>query len=467
MTNLVFLVLMTVGSVLGGPALKVVTELVAKGVVEQDEGITRPARPRPSALASTSQAEISQPGASQIGASVAVLAMASTVPAVAPPSATTAEPAEAAEAAAILARVVGTSTVAITTAGRADAEPVPSETLLALIGDPPRRRPDASVFMPVTLQRVVGLRTEITRVEQFAATQEIAGRIVTSRNVSGLIQANQPGVIAAVDGNLPRVGDRVENGQVLAHLRPIIDAARKVEVDAKIEELRGLMSIGEQRIDRLREVLFIRYRQSKIDAVEAEIENYRRQLRIYTGLKDERMEVRALSAGVISRVNFVAGQSVDAHATLFEIVDPRKLWVEAASFDPELASSIAAAAAITGDGQTLRLRFTGGGLMLQNQALPLQFDILDPGTNLQIGKPVTVIIQRQRGLAAGIRVPVSAVLQGTTGETLVWERVSAEVFRTRPVSVMPLDGRNMVVTSGLAPNMRVVTAASAMLAQVR
>ena len=105
--------------------------------------------------------------------------------------------------------------------------------------------------------------------------------------------------------------------------------------------------------------------------------------------------------------------------------------------------------------------------MLQNQALPLQFDILDPGTNLQIGKPVTVIIQRQRGLAAGIRVPVSAVLQGTTGETLVWERVSAEVFRTRPVSVTPLDGRNMVVTSGLAPNMRVVTAASAMLAQVR
>ena len=225
--------------------------------------------------------------------------------------------------------------------------------------------------------------------------------------------------------------------------------------------------MGEQRIARLRDVMLIRYRQSKIDAVETEVDNYRRQLRIYSNLATDRTEVRARSSGVISRVNFVVGQIVEPQSTLFEIVDPAKLWVEAASFDATLVNDIAGATAVTGDGQVLRLRFSGGGLMLQNQAVPLQFDVVGPIANLQIGKPVTVIVERQTRRSAGIRLPAAAVLHGTTGETMVWERLSAEVFTTRPVSIAPLDGKDVVVTSGLAANMRIVTADSQMLSQVR
>ena len=50
---------------------------------------------------------------------------------------------------------------------------------------------------------------------------------------------------------------------------------------------------------------------------------------------------------------------------------------------------------------------------------------------------------------------------------MVWQRLSAEDFIARPVNMMSLDGDNIVVTSGLTANMRVVTTAGEALAQVR
>jgi multidrug efflux pump subunit AcrA (membrane-fusion protein) len=190
-------------------------------------------------------------------------------------------------------------------------------------------------------------------------------------------------------------------------------------------------------------------------------------VRIYETLTTNRVEIRAHSNGIISRVNFVAGQIVQPQTTLFEIVDPTRLWIEAASFDPALATDIAGASAVTADGRVLQLHFTGGGLMLQNQAVPLQFDILGDVADLQVGRPVTVIVQRRHSESAGIRLPRAAVLHDTTGETIVWERLSAEDFIARQVNTAPLDGNDVVVTSGLTANMRIVTAAAEALTQVR
>jgi hypothetical protein len=465
LTNILVFVVFAAASVLTGPATKVVSELMARGAVVQDEGVARPAS-MPQTPTSPAQTQAAPP-------IVPVLAAATLITpepadgAAADRAAAASQPAVPATPA-VLRRValeLNSDAPAATSTTGADTNP--SATLLALTGDTPTRRADGSVFLPITMQRMVGMRTAITQVGQFAATEEIAGRIVTNRNVGALIQATQAGVIEPVDGQLPRVGMQVTPGQLLAYQRPVIDATQQVEINAKIADLKGLIDMGEQRIARLREVYLIRYRESKIDAVAAEVDSYRRQLTIYQSLTTERVEIRASSNGVISRVNFVAGQIVQPQTTLFEIVDPTRLWVEAASFDPALASDIASASAVTADGRVVPLHFTGGGLMLQNQAVPLQFDILGDVSDLQVGKPVTVIVERQRSLSAGIKLPRAAVLHSTTGETMVWQRLSAEDFIARPVNVMSLDGDDLVVTSGLAANMRVVTAAGEALSQVR
>ena len=455
LSNILIFVVFAAASVLTGPATKVVSELMARGAVVQDEGVARPA-PTPQLPASPTQTQTVAP-------IVPVLATATLVT---PPQAEPA-PVVPPAPAAVRRAVLEIKTADAPTAGTISADTNPSTTLLALTGDTPTRRADGSVFLPITMQRMVGLRTEITQVGQFAATEEIAGRIVTNRNVGALIQATQAGVIEPVDGLLPRVGMQVTPGQLLAYQRPVIDATQQVEINAKIADLKGLIDMGEQRIARLREVYLIRYRQSKIDAVAAEVDSYRRQLAIYQSLTTQRVEIRASSRGVISRVNFVVGQIVQPQTTLFEIVDPTRLWVEAASFDPALAGDIASASAITADGRVLPLHFTGGGLMLQNQAVPLQFDILGDVSNLQIDRPVTVIVERQHSRSAGIKLPRAAVLHSATGETMVWQRLSAEDFIARPVNMASLDGDHVVVTSGLTANMRVVTAAGEALAQVR
>jgi cobalt-zinc-cadmium efflux system membrane fusion protein len=455
LTNIFVFVLFAAASVLTGPATKVVTELMARGAVEQDEGVARPV-PTPQAPASPTQTQIVAP-------IVPVLATATLVtPAPADPA-----PVVPPTPAAVrrVALEINSAEPSAASSNRADTNP--STTLLALTGDTPTRRADGSVFLPITMQRMVGMRTEITQSGEFAATEEIAGRIVTNRNVGALIQATQAGVIEPADGDVPRVGMLVTPGQLLAYQHPVIDATQQVEINAKIADLKGMIDMGEQRIARLREVYLIRYRQSKIDAVAAEVDNYRRQLAIYQSLTSARVEIRAQTNGVISRVDFVAGQIVQPQTTLFEIVDPTRLWVEAASFDPALAGDIASASAVTSDGRMLPLHFTGGGLLLQNQAVPLQFDILGDVSNLQVGKPVTVIVQRQHSLSAGIKLPRAAVLHSATGETMVWQRLSAEDFIARPVNMMSLDGDNVVITSGLTANMRVVTAAGEALSQVR
>jgi cobalt-zinc-cadmium efflux system membrane fusion protein len=435
-----------VASVAGSGATQLAFELFARSAVEQDAGV----RTRVESSAGSAA------GATRETPALAVLASTP-----APPPAA---PLPAAPAAAPLPAAVAPADV--TTAESADRN-LPSPALLALARDTPTRLPDGSIFLPMAIQRLIGLRTEISRVEPLAASSEIAGRIVSSRDVAAIVQPVQTGVIEAADGPLPRVGMRVERGQLLAYQRPLLDAARRAELDAKIADLHSQIQMGEQRIDRLREVWLIRYRQSKIDAVTAEIVSYRRQLGIYEALLTDRSEIRAQTAGIISRVNFVVGQIVEPQSVLFEIVDPSRLWVEAAAFDPAAAQDIGAARAVTVEGDVLQLRFIGGGMTLQNQSLPLQFEVVGTVAAAQIGKPVTVLITRGHAQLQGIRLPTSALVRNGAGETVVWERLSAESFLSRPVTAEPLDGATIGITGGLTANMRIVTAGSAMLSQVR
>jgi hypothetical protein len=344
----------------------------------------------------------------------------------------------------------------------------PSADLLALSGDTPVRRPDGTVFLPITLQRLVGLRTQITQLEEVTPSLAIPGHVVSSRDVGTLVQARQSGTVEPADAKLPAVGARVGKGQLLVSIRPVIDAVRRADLAAKISDLENLIQMGMQRILRLQEVSFIRYRESKINAVTAEIDGYRRQLLIYRQLLDDSTEIRAQTDGVISRVNVVAGQVVDPQTTLFEIVDPSRMWIEATAFDATIADNLGEAHAITGDGRVLPLRFIGGGLSLQGQAVPLTFEVIGAPLGLQIGRPVTVVVSRaQAPVIKGVRLPTSALVQNAGGETTVWQRLGAESFASRSVTATPLDGATVLITAGLSPNMRIVIADTAVLSQVR
>jgi hypothetical protein len=179
-----------------------------------------------------------------------------------------------------------------------------------------------------------------------------------------------------------------------------------------------------------------------------------------------RLAVQATASGFISVVAAVGGQIVDAREPLFEIVEPTRLWVEAVAYDGGMVADISGARAATSAGMSLELAFIGRGLALRQQAVPLQFRILDAPPGLSVGTPVTVTVQTNRR-AAGIVLPGEAVIRSAEGPPIVFEMTTAERFVPRPVRVQPLDGRNVLVVAGLEPGKRVVTEAASLIAQIR
>jgi hypothetical protein len=152
--------------------------------------------------------------------------------------------------------------------------------------------------------------------------------------------------------------------------------------------------------------------------------------------------------------------------TILEIIDAKALWVEAAAYDHSAIEHIRNATARTTDGQVLELEYSGGGLVLNNQAIPLRFRILDAPDGLSVGKPVTVVVQKEK-MVSGISVPVGSVMADGDGRSIVWERVSAETFLPRQVDAVRVASDRLLVRSGLNDGARIVTQGGSILSQIR
>ena len=101
--------------------------------------------------------------------------------------------------------------------------------------------------------------------------------------------------------------------------------------------------------------------------------------------------LRAPIDGVISTAKAVAGQVVQAQDVLFQIVDPKGLWVEALVYNELDPAKIKDASAVASDGTPLTLTFQGFSRALQQQASVVQFAIVDPPPSISVGQPVTVV----------------------------------------------------------------------------
>lgn len=340
------------------------------------------------------------------------------------------------------------------------AQPVMAEPM-----DQPRRQPDGSIFVPKPTQRLLGVRATITDRGDAPVAVQLVGQVIADPNASGRVQAPQAGRVEAPQGGFPTLGSRVERGQTLAYVVPVLGAQERSGVQASLAELDSQIGIAQQRTQRLAG-LAGSVSAREIAEARAELDGLRaRRTAVAEGLNG-RLAVQATASGYVSVGSAVGGQIVDARELLFEIVDPTRLWVEAVAFDGSSVTDIAGARATTSAGLGLDLAFLGRGLALRQQAVPLQFRILDAPRGLSVGTPVTVTVQTTRR-AGGIVLPNEAVIRSAEGPPIVFEMTAAERFVARPVRVQPLDGRNVLVVAGLDAGKRVVTEAASLIAQIR
>jgi multidrug efflux pump subunit AcrA (membrane-fusion protein) len=206
--------------------------------------------------------------------------------------------------------------------------------------------------------------------------------------------------------------------------------------------------------------------QSQLIDAETELEGLYRRRDVIRVTRVSSEKLRAPIDGVVALSRVVSGQVVQAQDLLFQIVDPKMLWIEAYDYgDTDPATLKHATAAVGGSGP-MKLTFEGWSRTLQQQATVLQFAITDPPSSIRVGQPVTVSAQLNE-TASGVIVGRDAIVRGGNGETMIWRHVEPEYFEPRPVRTIPLDAARVVIVAGVAAGDRVVIRGAELINQIR
>lgn len=333
-------------------------------------------------------------------------------------------------------------------------------------GNAPGKLPTGEVFLPKPTQRLLKVRTAPAASDKAQPGTELVGTIIVDPAYEGRVQAPMEGQIELAEGGISFIGEKVAAGDVLALLAPAMPVYDRGSLQQLTAEVEGKLRIAEQKLARLTRISGDYIPQREIDDTKTEIESLREQKRVLEPKAAERLELKAPVSGIISVANVRAGQVVGARDTLFEIVDPKRLWIEAIGMMGADDGVVSAATAIDGQGHSIPLTYIGRAPTLRQQSLPLLFRVEDPHASLTIGATVKVLVQKGAPVE-GIIVPDGAVVRAANGLSQVWIKSAPERFEPRPVRTTMLDGGRVLVTAGLAKGDRVVVQGAELINQIR
>jgi hypothetical protein len=294
---------------------------------------------------------------------------------------------------------------------------------------------------------------------------ELSGKVTRDPNAGGQVQALVAGRLLPGPRGLPALGQRVNKGEVLGYVVPSSGAIERSNQLAQLAEMRAALSLAEKRVARLKELADTVPRK-EIEAAESELASLTGRIAAVGGGLDKRDTLLAPVSGVIASAHAVAGQVVDARELLFEVVDPTRLRIEALAFDAAVAGDVASASVAIGNDK-LPLKFLGASGSLREQAMPLNFGVEGAAlSRLAVGQPVTVVVQT-RAQVKGVPMPSSTLMKNPANQTIVWVKAAPERFEPRVVTVEPLDGATVAITSGLNAGDRVATQGATLINQIR
>ena len=342
-----------------------------------------------------------------------------------------------------------------------------AKKILSDMSDAPRRLPGGTAFIAKPTQRLLEVRTAAAVAVTSSPAVTLIARVIGDPNRTGVVQSLHGGRVVPLEGGLPRIGQSVRKGEPLVQVDPYLPLADRTTISEKTGEIEQLIAVAELKIRRLRPLAERgAVPQSQVNDLETELEGLRQRREAVRTSRSELELLRAPTEGVIAAIKVVAGQVVQAQDSLFQIVDPQGLLVEAlvyGALDPE---SLADATATTTSGQVLSLSFRGFSRTLQQQASIVQFTIPDPPANLSVGQPLTVMAKSGTPVT-GLIVPKDAVVRSANGEAVVWLSLEPERFEARPVRTRPFDATRLIITGGLMQDDRVVIRGADLVNQIR
>mgnify|MGYP001814966019 CR=1 FL=1 len=257
----------------------------------------------------------------------------------------------------------------------------------------PHKLPDGDVFLPKPSQRLLNVRTTVAEATKTQTSEELIGTVIADPASEGRVQAPMDGEIELAAAGVAFVGEHVKAGDVLGYLAPSMPVYERGYLEQLAAEVDGKMRIAEQRLKRLQGVRGNFVAQRDIDDTLTELAALREQKRVLEPKSAQRLALKAPVDGIISVANIRAGQVVNARDTLFEIVDPKRLWIEAIGFSGRDYNDVTAAHAVLRRGESFPIKHVGSSPALRHQARPLFFEVTSPDAALAIGTKVRLVIQ--------------------------------------------------------------------------
>lgn len=370
----------------------------------------------------------------------------------------------AAAAAVLLALIVAYAPKAM---AHGDEDHGDAKSPVAVSGDAPRRLPDASVFLSKPTQRLIEVRTVQAMETSTQPSRSLAGRVIADPDRFGVVQSTLGGRITPAAGGLPKLGQAVKAGEVLGYVAPYIAAIDRSDAAQTAGNLDQEIALAETRLARAKRLFAVNAGTGvQVEERQIELEGLRKR-RAAIALSTTKPEpLVAPIDGVIAATKGVAGQVVEPKDILFEIIDPSSLWVEAFAFDQSAPQSYSGASATTQDGSSFKLAFIGRSRALRQQSTVLQFAIENPPVSLNVGMPVTVLVQ-EGDPVKGIVLPKTAIVRAANGEDVVWQHEEPERFVATAVKVSSFDGDRVLVRGGMKSGGRVVVQGAELINQVR
>jgi membrane fusion protein, heavy metal efflux system len=278
--------------------------------------------------------------------------------------------------------------------------------------------------------------------------------------------------------SLVAIGTTVRSGQLLGRLEPRLSggddratlAADVAQAQVAVESARAEQTRAERllsdravparRVEDARRM--VATAEARLHAAEARLAQRDETLRSGGGAAaGNAFTIRAPIAGRIADVLATLGASYDEGAPLFKIVrtDRVELRAQVPSTDVRVARNLHDVAfAVPGQGDPIPLRtehmHDAGVIDPKTGALPIQFEVENPGGQLLVGQTGTAILF-QRDRVRMPAVPRAAVLF-EAGRPYVFVQLGGERFARRYVEAAVTDGGQVGIKSGVAVGDRVV-----------
>ncbi len=346
------------------------------------------------------------------------------------------------------------------------------------------------------------IKMKLAQVEEQTVARQITatGRVVPAANKQAVIAPPVGGILAG--GQIPRIGQRVAQGQTIAVVQQTATSAEQAQVRAaaasvNIENARleadrrtaaGEVEAARVRFDQATKEasrarrLYERkaFSERQVQAAEADLEAAKvgydaavkrvealtasRSLaaaRANVGSANASFTVRAPLSGYVTKVNKSIGEQVEPGEAILEISNLDVVWVEAPIFERDLNRLGGGAGATFTTAAYPNQEFRGSvvdiGAVIneQTRAATVVFQVPNGGRALRIGMQANVRLDSGESVTA-MMIPVSAVLDNE-GKKIIYVLLSGEEFERREVTLGDAYGAKVAVLSGLNKGERVVT----------